>query len=372
MAETFTHMIDYVKDEDKTFDERPFDVADSMVLSELAYLRFERVVRKPSIISLAMPISAIAISERLAILLDGVRDRDKLFELVHAVAASRRFGDMKVNFAEGRFSEEKENQFAAVTYFLADKSVFVAFRGTDNTITGWRENFNMAYKPFVPAQSDSVEYLNKVALITRNELRVGGHSKGGNLAIYASVNCNPKTQDRILAVYSLDGPGFKRSIFEDTEFLRIKNRVNKIVPQGTMIGTLLNQTKNYRVVESDGEGFEQHSLYNWRFSGEKLVYTEKLTDDAVRFDHMVDSWLDRLTDVQLEGTVETLFRIIDDMEAKSFDDVLKTIENGDVNAVKAYRLIEPDKRAQAINIITALGKAFISSRKLPKSENKSS
>ncbi len=362
MPDKYADIFDYVIKEDKPFSERPFGNADSMVLSELSYLKMEKIVRKPSLLSLAMPFSALMISERLKLLLENVRDADKVEKLARAVASSRRFGSMKVNYAESRFSAEEENQFAAVTYFLDDGTAFAAFRGTDNTIVGWRENFNMAYKPFVPAQEDSVEYLEKVAVITHQPLRVGGHSKGGNLAVYAAANSKSKIQDRILGVYSLDGPGFKRAIFEDPEYLRIGAKVHRLMPTGTMIGTLLTQSDDYLVVESEGEGFGQHSLYNWRFDGDELVYADKLSDDAVRFDRMIDSWVGMLTNEQLEGTVNTVFGMIDEIEADSFDDVMEYLGSGELNALKAYRMIEPDKRGQAVNIVTALGKAFISSR----------
>lgn len=366
MADEYNHLIDYVRYQDRTFDERPFGAADSMVLADLVYIRFEEVVRRPSLLSIPMSISSLTIAERLDLMLEGVNHADRRRELIHACAASRRFGDMRVNFAESRFSVERENQFAAVTFYPGDGSIFVAFRGTDNTITGWRENFNMAYNKSVPAQRDSVEYLDRVATITYQPIRVGGHSKGGNLAVYASTFCRKKVQDRIVDIFSLDGPGFKRDITQDGEFLRIKDRYRKLMPTGTLVGTLLSEGSDYLVVESDGEGFAQHELSNWRFDGEELVYAEKLSDEALRFDRMLDSWVGMLSDEQLEGTVETIFGLIREMEAGSFDDVMRILESGELSAVKAYRMIEPEKRTQAAAVIAALGRAYVASLRRPK------
>ncbi len=364
----YTHLLDYVVNEDKTFSERPFCDADSMVLAQLAYIKFERLVHKPSLLSPAMPLTGLAISERMEILLKDVTHKEFMNKLMHAVCASRRFCDVKVNYAEGLFSAEEERQFAAVTFFLSDGTAYVAFRGTDNTIVGWRENFNMAYIKSVPAQKNSVEYLEKVAHLTKRGLHVGGHSKGGNLAVYAAMNCNEKVQDRILDVYSLDGPGFKEVVFERPEYLRIKDRIKKIMPEGSLIGTLLNQSTNYRVVKSDGEGFEQHSMRNWLFDKENLVFAENLSDNAIRFDRMLDGWVASLSDVQLEGVVETLFDIVDEIGAKSFDAVLDYLNSGELTAVKAYKMIEPDKRKQAAFVIAELGKAYLKSRRVPKTD----
>lgn len=363
--EEYTHLLDYIKDQDKTFGQRPFCEADSMVLSQLVYLRLERIVGKISVLSIAMPIASLAISERVSLMLNGVNDGERLRDLVNLLAASKRFGRMKVNYAQSRFSENNENQFAAASFFLDDGTVFVAFRGTDNTITGWRENFNMAYKPFVPAQKDSVEYLERVAVLTHQPIRVGGHSKGGNLAVYASVNCRKRVQERLLDIYCLDGPGFRRSIYEDAEYMRVKEKIHRIMPTGSLVGTLLIQSQDYSVVQSDGTGFAQHSLYNWRLNGAELIYAEKLSDDAVRFDRMLDDWIGRLSNEQLEGTVNTVFDIIGEINAHSFDEVVKYLESGELTAIKAYRMIEPEKRAQAAFVIISLIRAYIYSRRLP-------
>ena len=140
------------------------------------------------------------------------------------------------------------------------------------------------------------------------------------------------------------------------------------MPEGTLIGTLLNQSTQFRVVKSDGEGFEQHSMKNWLFIDDQLVYTDRLSDSAIRFDRMLDSWVASLSDVQLEGVVETLFDIIDELGAKSFDEVLSYLNSGELTAAKAYKMIEPDKRKQAAFIITELGKAYFKTRRVPKTK----
>ncbi len=366
MAEEYAHLIDYIRNEDKGFDERPFGIPDAMVLTELVYIRFERVVRRPSLLSVAMPISALTISERLEMMLEDVTHSDERREVIHACAASRRFGDMKLNFAESRFSVERENQFAAVSFFLGDGTVFAAFRGTDNTITGWRENFNMAYKPSVPAQRDSVEYLERVAIMTHQPIRVGGHSKGGNLAVCAAAFCRKGVQERLLNIYSFDGPGFKRDITQDESFLRIKDRFVKVMPTGTLVGTLLSQSSDYLVVESEGEGFEQHEMRNWRFNGSELVLAEGLTEDAQYFDRMLDNWVGRLSDQQLEAAVETVFGIINDLQAASFNDLIRILESGELTALRAIGMIEPSMRGPVAGIVAELGKAYVVSLKKPK------
>lgn len=362
MSETHNDIFDYLAKHDNTLAERPFCSADAVILSELSYLRFENIVSRPSLLSAPMAIGSLAISERIAMLQRSVSSsHSRTPELLSAVAASRRFGRMKVNFAESRFDTIKENQFAAVTFFLSDNTVFIAYRGTDNTITGWRENFNMAYKKTVPAQNDSVEYIETIARLTRLPIRVGGHSKGGNLAVFAAIHCNDRIQDRIIDIYNLDGPGFKQSIYDSGEHLRIRDRIHKILPADSLIGTLLIESSEYHVIESEGEGFEQHNIYNWHFDGADLKYTDRLTDNAIKLDKTLDNWVSSLSDEQLEDIVEALFDIINTIDADTFGDVMDYLNSEDFSALKTYRMIDSEHRKHALTVVAALAGAYIKS-----------
>lgn len=364
MSQTHYDIFDYLSQHDDTFSERPFCSADAVVLSELAYLRFENIVSRPSLLSAPMSIGSLAISERITLLRKGMLNtHPRVTELLSAVAASRRFGRTKVNFAESRFDTVIDNQFAAITFFLADKTVFIAYRGTDNTITGWRENFNMAYKKTVPAQNDSVEYIETISRLTRLPIRVGGHSKGGNLAVFAAIHCNDRIQDRIIDIYNLDGPGFKQSIYDSGEHLRIRDRIHKILPTDSLIGTLLIESSEYHVIESEGEGFEQHSIYNWHLDGPDLKYTDKLTDNAIKLDKTLDNWVSSLSDEQLESIVEALFDIINSIDANTFDEVTRYLSGEDFSALKTYRMIDTEHRKHALTVVTALAGAYLKANK---------
>lgn len=362
MSEKFNDIFDYLTGHDNTLSERPFCSADAVILTELSYLRFENIVHRPSLLSAPMSVGSLAISERMTLLRKGMREtHPRATELLSAAAASRRFGSMKINFAESRFDTVSERQFAAVTFFLSDNTVFAAYRGTDNTITGWRENFNMAYKKTVPAQNDSVEYIETIAKLTRLPIRVGGHSKGGNLAVFAAIHCDDRVQDRIIDIYNLDGPGFKQAIYESGEHLRIRDRIHKILPADSLIGTLLIESSEYHVIESDGEGFQQHSVYNWHFDGADLKYTDRLTDNAIKLDKTLDNWVLSLSDEQLEDIVEALFDIIDSIDANSFDEVMRYLSSDDFSALKTYRMIDSEHRKHALTVIAALAGAYLKS-----------
>jgi len=275
-------------------------------------------------------------------------------------AGSRRFGKTRVKFFEEHTDLKAEKQFAAVTFLLDNNTAFVAFRGTDNTIVGWRENFNMAYMTPVPSQAQSAEYLRDVIhrLRTRR-VYVGGHSKGGNLAVYAAMNCGAKEQQRILGVYNLDGPGFKKDITQSKEMLHLKDRMHTILPQSSMIGTLLKPVGWQMIVKSEGKGFDQHNPLNWVFEDDHLKVVDSLSRDAIIFDRVLDKWLESLDTSQRALIVDTMFDIIDNSGASTFNDAIQMIQNGDISAIRVIKGMASETRRKLIPLFKNLGVEYI-------------
>ena len=185
------------------------------------------------------------------------------------MAASPRFRDVLIYDHAAAFDEVRDLQFAATTYVCPGRFAYVGFRGTDTTLTGWREDFNMAYQAPVEAQALAARYLAAAGADSRlpETLLVGGHSKGGNLAEYAALTAAPEVQQRIARLYNHDGPGFKAGLFTAADYEPLAGRMTKQVPADSMVGILMESFMPVEVVQATGRGFEQHSVFRWVVEG---------------------------------------------------------------------------------------------------------
>ena len=230
-----------------------FNSVDSLILSVLSYVPFDGIV-PPELGRDGMTIAEAA--EAFAdsgVKRPGVRNEQDV-KLLSALAASDRFGDMRLTGYVNSVDLEKEKQFSAVTVLMGRGRAYVAFRGTDLSLVGWKEDFNMSFRCPVPSQEAATEYLDRAAARLRGRLYVGGHSKGGNLAVYASVFAKRRTRKRLLGVYNNDGPGFNASVLERKEYVEMQDRLYAFIPQSSIIGMLLEHAERYTIVHSSQSG----------------------------------------------------------------------------------------------------------------------
>ena len=214
---------------DLTFDQSPFNEVDNLLLSQLVYVDLEGIVPGPE------SNEKIRIAEASRIFF-ATHDEQKILEKVSMtktamyvlkkMAESERYKDAMLGGYVNDISIAEQSQFAVVCVYLGDRSLFVAFSGTDDTIVGWRENFNMGYLDATPGQKKAVDYLNSMVGIGQWRVRVGGHSKGGNLSVYASVHCRPIIKHKIIAVYSNDGPGFSKEMVESEAYQEMLSKIH--------------------------------------------------------------------------------------------------------------------------------------------------
>ena len=206
------NIIDYVTEQNDSFQKKEFNAVDSLVLSQLAYLHFDGFV--PGITGMAEPVSIeeTAGSENIDALFRGVRDSDSNRRLFGALAESPRFRNVRMTYYVNNIDFKTEKQFSAITYMLDDGTAYVAYRGTDATFVGWKEDFNMGFISPVPSQEEGVKYLNTVGGLVSCNLKVGGHSKGGNIAVYSAMKCHQHIQNRITRVFNHDGPDSGRNL----------------------------------------------------------------------------------------------------------------------------------------------------------------
>ena len=309
MSET---IIDYVKNEMRTFSEHPFHEVDSLVLSQFSYIHLGNliappaagVVRKP--MTLQQLFRAECFAHYFADQLDAVKNR----KLLAACAASPRFRDIGIAYFQQEFDETTEKQFCAMTFFIGADTAYLAFRGTDTTLVGWKEDFNMAFLTPVPSQEAALNYTLAVAKLVRGNLILGGHSKGGNLAVYAAMMSPARLQNRIISIYSHDGPGFRDNVFSSDGYLRISDRIHKTIPQSSLVGMLLEHPENYAIVESNAVGIIQHNPYSWVVHDGDFIRLTTLTSGADYLNRTLSDWLSGLANEQREQFVDALYSVI--------------------------------------------------------------
>jgi hypothetical protein len=315
-------VFEYLHQHGESMAERPFAPPDALVLCELSYVKWDGVV--PSLFDQAEPagmrhLGTVPLPRSIFKSLMDLGNNEKLFR---TVAANGRFSDMRLSDYVNEVDSAAEKQFSALTFRLGDGSSFVAFRGTDETIVGWKEDFNMAFLSPVPAQEQAVAYLNAVGRSIPGRLRVGGHSKGGNLAVYAAMRCDPAVRERIADVWSLDGPGFRREVLSGRDYGVIRCRVRRYLPQSSVIGMLLLDQEEYKVVASRQIGLLQHDLFSWQIEGTDFKYCKDVTERSAGLGLSIAEWLDGLDDAQRREFINGLFHIIQATEARTIYDFL--------------------------------------------------
>ncbi|MDE5591092.1 MAG: DUF2974 domain-containing protein [Acetatifactor sp.] len=331
-------VLDYIKEYGKySFEEKPMTEVDSLALCQLSYLKFDGIV--PGIREHCPSVTLESLKEHpdYEKLFADVRYEEVNRALIEGMLEEKRFRDLQLNCYVNEIETVCETQFSAVTYTLNDGTVYVAYRGTDETIVGWKEDFNMAFLSPVPGQEYSVGYLNAVAARIRGPLYLGGHSKGGNLAVYSAMNCSPETQKRILKIFSLDGPGFRPEVLESCSYDRISDRVVKILPHSSLIGMLFESDMRFQVVESKTFGLMQHDPYTWLVEGDHLKEVNDIYERRRKMDNTLNTWILSLSEEQLKTFVDTLFQVISASQADNLIDMTaewKRSMNGIIAALK--------------------------------------
>ena len=268
------------------------------------------------------------------------------------MAETNRFGNSVIRNYVNEIVTEAEQQFAAVEIVLEDGTSYVSFRGTDDTIIGWKEDFNLS-TGVVPAQERAVEYVRRVSENTSGMLRVGGHSKGGNLAIYGAVMCK-EAHEKILEVYSNDGPGFSKEFQELPETEEMMDKIIRIIPEYSIIGTLLEHEKDPVIVASSSKGLLQHDGFSWEVQGPALVRRDSLSRTALRFIAILHKWIDGMDMEQKKVLIEDLFATL---QASGYEN-LSEVQSGGLKSlaamVKRVEKFAPESRGMMQELLVAI------------------
>ena len=333
----------------------PFGEVDNLVLSELSALRWERLTQPGEALSLR-ELQARVGHEPISRGITAIDDA----RLLLLAAASDRFGEAVLCEYTHESDEAIGKQFAAATFLLPDGTAFVSFRGTDGTVVGWKEDFHMAFSAPVPSQERAVEYLRQAAESHPRPLRTGGHSKGGNLALYAAALAPVAVQERLLAVYCNDSPGLSDEIVVGEGFARIRPKLFSFVPQSSLFGMLLTHPETYAVVYSNSISVFQHNPYTWQVEDAAFVKEKELRRGSQYAEQVLHRWLAGLSEKQRRDFVDTLFQLVEATKTESFG--LAVVQNALRNpgAVwEALRGIDPETRVGLLRTLGSLVRAAV-------------
>ena len=298
----------YSKNERRSFKEFPLTNVDSLVFSILAYYDFDDI---PTLFSCGKKqikdIDLSKANEYVKLL----GDRKKYINLLTNIVNNPRYNNLYLDNYYEKESIEDEMQFKALT-IENDDFMYVSFMGTKASLISWKEDFNMAYLYPIPSQKLAVKYLNRVMLETTKRIYVGGHSKGGNLAVYASSKTFFFNQLRIKKIFSHDGPGFLKEFLKSKKYHFIRNKIDKTIPATSIVGTLFYSDEPYRVIKASGIGPAQHTPVNWLVERDEFVYLDDTSKMSKRFDSAITNWLDSLTIDERISFVNSLYKALSD------------------------------------------------------------
>ncbi len=324
----------------KDFDTLPYNKVDGLVFSQLAYLSYDYIVPSIKEDGDGLLLSDVAESNDYEAIFPLERTAERNKKLLNAVAYSKRYGQIKVNFYEDIFDPLKETQFCAITFILPNGDACIAFRGTDSTITGWKENFNMLFTSPVSAQTHSVPYVDEVAKKIKGNIILTGHSKGGNLAIYAGTKCSQFAKDKIVEIQAFDSPGFTKEFIESQEHIETEKKIVKFIPEESLIGVLLNNRENYSIIKSEGSGIMQHDPFMWQVENGDFVQGEKLYLKSQFFDATFNDLVTNSDPVQKEQFIEALFSIINETNIDNATSFVDWSENLKENSSIVYETLK--------------------------------
>lgn len=352
MAET---IVEYIKNYgDYTFAEKPLNHVDSLALCQFCYLKFDGLVPLVTENKRSVTVRQLASDKDFDGLFADERFEKQNRALFGAMLHSKRFSGMKMNCYINIVEEEWETQFSAITFLLGDGTMYIAYRGTDETIVGWKEDFNMAFQSPVPGQAYAVKYLNMVMGRLPNRFYLGGHSKGGNLAVYAAMNCPEAEQERIIRIYSMDGPGFRPEVLEKYKYEAVEERIVKILPHSSLVGMLFETTDHYKVVESRTFGLLQHDPFTWLIEGDDFKYVKGLYGSRRFADDTLNEWVRSLDDKQRRIFVDTLYQVVSASKAENLIELTADWKKSMTGIVTAMKEVDGEAQKAIKRIIGEL------------------
>lgn len=334
------NILDYINWRgDLSFKQDKFNNVDNLILSRFAYFPLDAVFE--NIDKVKDKNGRITIRNAYIYLMKNGIPEEKILQkedkdLFPVLANSERFGNLVIDMYANRISKKEEKQFSAVSIFIPDGTVYVSYRGTDNTLVGWKEDFNMSLDINIPSQKEAVRYLNEIYEKTHKNIRVGGHSKGGNLAMYAAIFCNKKVKNNILEVYNNDGPGLNMEIVNSIQYKQILSKIKSFIPQTSIIGKLMYHEEKYKIIKSTQKGIMQHDLYTWQVEGKEFIYLKEVTNESEAIDAIIKEWTTKFTPKQRSEFINIIYDLVNETNSETLYEMSKNRFKTMGTIIKAY------------------------------------
>ena len=342
-------IFDYLKaNQYDSFYDKEFTVLDAMALTELAYLPFEDLV--PAEISVQNYISLQHLAEQFEEKFQGkypplgMVNAHRL-KLLSYLSSFKRYKHIKALGFANDVSLDSQKQFAAITYQIRPKEYLVVFRGTDDSIIGWKEDFHLTYMKEIPAQLAARDYLNEVLDNLDGKVWLAGHSKGGNLATYAACHVETSIQDRIQKVYSFDAPGLHSSIRNSDNFKAIEGKILSIIPENSIVGMMLETPETDLVVKSKTFGLLQHLMVSWEIEGDQFKVVPKVTEDSIQVDQTLKTWTANLSEEELRDFFDLFFGLFIEADIHRFGDITVDTPGKIQKLIENRRNLTPEQAA---------------------------
>ena len=330
-----------------------FNEIDSIILARFSYLIFDKIEMKPkeTIESISKKMKNFKNEEFLY-------NGDK--ELITYLGQSRRFKDMFVTDYVQNNNKEMEKQFRAITIHISEEEMYLSYIGTDSSILGWKEDFNMAFMENVPCQREGKKYIEKISQkYPKKKIRIGGHSKGGNVAIYSAITSSKEIKNRIIKVYNYDGPGFNKNVINKYNNDEIISKIETYIPQDSIIGRLLNHKEKMTITFSLEKGILQHDIYSWQVLKDDLIRSEKNTDISEDIDKTMTEWIELTTNEQRKIVIDAIFELFYSTDSETFGEMSKNISTNLPKVLKKYGEIAKEDKEMIKQMIKIIATSYI-------------
>ena len=311
-----TYLKEYLYD----FKSKSFNELDALALTWLSYFHIPKELNNNESSLKIIDLYNAKYFEEMTF---DVTDINNSLELLTRLAANPRFRDLNIYFYEENTSKENQKQFSAMTFDIGNDKHFVAYRGTDHSFVGWKEDLNMGYLKSIPSQEESKNYLNKVMQNTNGNIIVGGHSKGGNLAVFASCFIDNKYKKRIEAIYNFDGPNLRKEKAKTREYKSMSKNIIKFVPQGSVVGMIFETTNDYSIVKSNTIGVLQHTPFSWEVDKTKFKTIKDNSLDSKSFRVGLNSLVENLSEDELKLFANAIYGIVENAESDTVENLIK-------------------------------------------------
>ena len=336
-----TNIIDYVIWRgDLSFETDHFNEVDALILSRFSYMDMKDILWNDD--------NGMTVAEAYEKYHANEEKRPKFAvqdpELFRLMAESERFRNLYLSYHDFQFSADDVEQFSTIMITLPGDRHFLSFRGTDNTINGWKEDLLMTFDEQVPSQSDALEYINLVASHTTGELFLGGHSKGGNLAVYAALFCDDEIAKRIKGVFSFDGPGLHQNLLKDIDDKPALPVIATYMPQSSFFGKMLSHKELQVIVHSNAAGVLQHDIYTWEVVRKDFVLVEEDTMVSRAFDQAFHDYLAKLTRKEREDVVNIIFDAVEECDVDTMEDLTKHFVHNLLTVMKHMKNLDENEQ----------------------------